>query len=374
MTPGPLPESSLCAPPPEPFSVLLYCRQGFEAECSQELAQRTRPFGSAAVSCAAAGSAFALVTFTKPQDPFAFSRTVSFASLTFARQLIFVVADVANLMPGNRVQPVVDAVAGKGHVFSDIFLETADTNEAKQLSPLCRKLEIPFRDALSKAGAFAAPTTANHHDVKRLHVFFESTNHAMAGFSYVNNSSPWPMGIARLRFPSGAPSRSALKLEEAWHVFLTETQMSSLLLPGLSAVDLGACPGGWSWQLAARGLCVTAVDNGRMDKQVLATGLVRHVRADAFAFHPASPVHWMVCDVVEQPSRIARLAAQWVARSWCKASIFNLKLPMKKRLEEVLHCRDIIFTEMQRAKKHHTLLIKHLYHDREEVTAFLSTL
>lgn len=35
-----------------------------------------------------------------------------------------------------------------------------------------------------------------------------------------HNKSPFHMGITRLRFPADASSRSRLKLEEAFHVFI----------------------------------------------------------------------------------------------------------------------------------------------------------
>src|SRR3546814_12142776 len=40
---------------------------------------------------------------------------------------------------------------------------------------------------------------------------------------------------------------------------------------------------------------------------------------------------WMVCDMVEQPRRVAARMGEWFANGWCRQAIFNLKLPMKKR-------------------------------------------
>ena len=65
----------------------------------------------------------------------------------------------------------------------------------------------------------------------------------------VDKSSPWTMGIPRLRFPPSAPSRSTLKLEEAFHMFLGQEVMAEKLQAGMTAVDLGACPCGWTFQL-----------------------------------------------------------------------------------------------------------------------------
>ncbi|STM07901.1 putative RNA 2'-O-ribose methyltransferase [Escherichia coli] len=41
--------------------------------------------------------------------------------------------------------------------------------------------------------------------------------------------------------------------------------------------------------------------------------------------------------MVEKPAKVAALMAQWLVNGWCRETIFNLKLPMKKRYEEVSH-------------------------------------
>jgi 23S rRNA (cytidine2498-2'-O)-methyltransferase len=46
-------------------------------------------------------------------------------------------------------------------------------------------------------------------------------------------------------------------------------------------------------------------------------------------------ISWMVCDMVEKPAKVAALMAQWLVNGWCRETIFNLKLPMKKRYEEL---------------------------------------
>ena len=46
--------------------------------------------------------------------------------------------------------------------------------------------------------------------------------------------------------------------------------------------------------------------------------------------------------MIEKPPRVAGLIGDWVAAKLCREAIFNLKLPMKKRFEELETCRAII--------------------------------
>jgi 23S rRNA (cytidine2498-2'-O)-methyltransferase len=185
------------------------------------------------------------------------------------------------------------------------------------------------------------------------------------------NSTCRPMGIARLRMPPGAPSRSTLKLAEALLDFLGDDE-PQLVRPGMRAVDLGAAPGGWSWQLAYRGLRVTAIDNGPLKGAAAQDALITHLREDGLTWHPRRAVDWMTCDIVEKPARIATLVARWIAMGDARRSIFNLKLPMKRRYEEVLRCRAIIEETLAKAGVRHRLILRQLYHDREEITGYLA--
>jgi 23S rRNA (cytidine2498-2'-O)-methyltransferase len=52
--------------------------------------------------------------------------------------------------------------------------------------------------------------------------------------------------------------------------------------------------------------------------------------------------------------------------------VFNLKLPMKQRHACVRDCLENIGTRLRQAGVDHELHCKQLYHDREEVTAFIA--
>jgi 23S rRNA (cytidine2498-2'-O)-methyltransferase len=160
-----------------------------------------------------------------------------------------------------------------------------------------------------------------------------------------------------------------LKLEEAWHHFLSPRDQEKYLQPGMRGVDLGAAPGGWTWQLVKRHIHVYAVDNGPMNEDLMESGLVDHIREDGFLYWPQKSVDWLVCDMVEKPIRVAHLMAKWLATGKAKHIVFNLKLPMKKRYPELQKCFAAIDESME--GQAYRLNTKQLYHDREEVTCYL---
>lgn len=346
-------------------SIVLHCRAGFEKECAAEIEYHAESLG--APGHAAAEPNTARVVFTPLER--SGERTLEKLRLTdlvFARQLVFGCTEVTDLPPGDRLTGVRAAVPG-GVVYQSVVVEPCDTNEAKSLSSFCRKFSPYLERALTATGQL----DPNRTHAPRLNVVFTDAAHAWVGHLDEDNSSAWPMGIPRLGMPRDAPSRSTLKLFEAWLTLMTETERDTLLRGGMRAVDLGAAPGGWTWQLVQKGMLVTAVDNGPMDPTLMASGMVDHVRADGFDFRPRKPADWLVCDMVEKPSRIAKLAADWLTEKRATRAIVNFKLPMKKRFEEWLRLCEIIDTAGHRAGLDIRLRAKQLYHDREEITAYL---
>lgn len=347
------------------LGLLMYCRAGFERECAQEIIDRCADEGQGVDVQAEAGSGY-VEAFADARALSALSRKLNWQALAFSRQLLWAGRTIEGMTPRDRVTPVVEAALELAPAYTDFLIETPDTDKVKSLSALSRKLDAPMGDALEAAGAFTEDRTA-----PRLHVFFTAADRAIVALSWPGRRSEWPGGIPRLRMPREAPSRSTLKLAEAFHSLLTEDEQERLLKPGMTAVDLGAAPGGWTWHLVSRHFDVTAVDNGPMKPELLETGQVRHKREDGFRFVPRKPVDWLVCDMVEQPRRVATLVARWVAQGLCQHAIFNLKLPMKRRYEELQLCTDLIAEALEAVDKKHELRFRQLYHDREEVTGYL---
>ncbi len=344
-----------------------YCRAGFEKELAAELDDLAADAGLIGYVRAEPNTGYVVYETFEPTPLGNLGAATDWRRPTFARQLLPWFGRVDNLPERDRATPLVDAVKACGQRFSGVVLETPDTDEAKQRSGFCRRFTEPLTKALEKAGALRSSRTG----LPVLHVVFSDATTAWLAAGLTGECAPWPMGIPRLRMPSNAPSRSTLKLAEAFTTLLEDGERDTILRAGQRAVDLGAAPGGWTWQLVSRGLRVTAIDNGPLRDSVMATEMVEHLKADGFTWRPQRAVDWMVCDMVEQPSRIASLMAEWVATGRCRHTIFNLKLPMKRRLEAVEQCRELIRKRLNSVGPY-DLRIKQLYHDREEVTAYLT--
>lgn len=341
--------------------LLAYCRPGFEGECAQELAAHDLDRGGGGYARAQRGSGF--VEFVTPH---AGALDGCWRQLVFARQLLRVLGEACEMPAQDRIGALLPIVETDDPEYGrrrwcDVIVESPDSDEARELAALCRGLNAALLATLKKRALLDRASRW------RLHVCLTSGRDAFVGAADIARSSPWPGGIVRLKFPRSAPSRSTLKLEEALLVLLDEGERERWLKPGMRGVDLGASPGGWTWQLVKRSLHVTAVDNGPMDADLMASGLVDHLRADGFRYQPRTPVDWLVCDMVEQPRRVAVRMAQWLAQGWCRQAIFNLKLPMKKRYDEVETCFSALREAVARPLD---LRAKQLYHDREEITVF----
>lgn len=352
---------------PIAYGLLALCRAGFEKEVAGELDELAAKIGLSGFVQTKAGGGHVSFETHEAVSWNELAASCDWRSLVFARQLMPWFARVDGLPERDRATPLV-AAAGNGSLrFSDLMLEFPDTDAAKPLSGFCRRFAEPLGNALDKARLLRT----KGKDLAELHILFTDAQTAWLCASQPQKAALWPMGIPRLRMPREAGSRSTLKLAEAIFTLLTEDERVNGLRAGLRAVDLGAAPGGWTWQLAHRGLHVTAIDNGAMAPSVMATNMVDHIRADGFTWRPHRNVEWMICDMVDQPSRIASLVADWIGTGRCRRSIFNLKLPMKKRLEAITQCRSLIHKRLASVGPY-DLRIKHLYHDREEVTAYLA--
>jgi 23S rRNA (cytidine2498-2'-O)-methyltransferase len=347
------------------MELLLTCRAGFEKEVAAEISDITAHAQVQGYVKARAGDGFArFVSFDEDGLQRLVEKT-DFQTLTFIRQWLITPGLQENLPQGDRVAPLLQAALSLPRA-ACLVVEHADTNEGKSLAALGRSVGRHLQQALQDQGHW------QERSQWQLQLMFVTGDSAFVGASPVRNSARWPNGVPRLRLPKSAPSRATLKLEEAWHHFIPKPEWDERLRGGMRAVDLGAAPGGWTWQLVNKSMWVHAVDNGPMNEDLMESGQVTHHRTDGFHYTPARPVDWLVCDIADKPARVAAMIAKWGANRWCREAVFNLKLPMKQRYAAVQDCRHLIESKLAEAGVQPvSLRFKQLYHDREEVTGHL---
>ena len=342
---------------PELHGFYLLSRRGFEAELVAEANDITAQCDIAGYAKTTPNSGYAIFQAFTPFTRF--PNECQLPKWIFARQVVGILGECENLDPNDRLTEILALLGDQ--VVNFIIGETPDTNEGKELSGLARGLTNAARQQLKQTQQYLE----SDRRLPSLHLLVLSGTHIIVGLSYAKTSSKIPGGIMHLKLPQDAPSRAILKLEEAAMSLMTHDEREFWLRPGMTAADLGAAPGGWTWWLARQGLQITAIDNANMADDVMKTGQVEHIRADGFAWQPRRPMHWICCDMIEQPQRITLLMQQWLVEGWAKAALFNLKLPMKKRYAMVQDCITLLQEQLGNT---HSIRAKHLYHDREEIT------
>src|SRR5690606_11929894 len=243
--------------------------------------------------------------------------------LIFPRSGFVVRAEFSDLPETDRITALLALIRPLGPVAA-LRCEYADTNEGRSLERFLKR----FRGALARA--LEAEKLLGNAQCPTLHLFFHDSRNGVIGLSSPGTASDWENGIPRLRLPAAAPSRSAQKLEEAWLRLMTPAERTFWLRDGRTGADLGAAPGGWTWQLARHGVRMTAVDHGKLAPALL---------------------------------------AEWLAHDGARLARFNLKLPMKQRFATV----QALLERLDKALDGRGMTIRatQLYYDREEITVLV---
>ena len=331
----------------EAGALVAYCRGGFEGEAAADL-RRIAAQAAAAIDIAVDPGAAYVIAHAARLDRAAWdrrakpprrrsSRAASFAAR--ARSRSFRRRRFPRPRRSRHAASRGHRCAGANRVpappWRSAWIEFPDTNDGKALSPLARALGARSRASLRSRGQFDAGAA------RRLHVFLPAGDHAYVGTASAR-ASDWPLGIPRLRMPRRRAVAVHAEARRGVRDVPRATREPALLRPGLRAVDLGRRAR--RLDVAARA-ARRARDGGRQrpaQRAVADDPLVTHLREDGLRWRPRRPVDWLVCDIVEQPSRIAELVARWIADGAARRAIFNLKLPMKKRYDEVRRCEQRI--------------------------------
>lgn len=164
-------------------------------------------------------------------------------------------------------------------------------------------------------------------------------------------TSRYPLGKIEFIENKKVPSRAYLKL---WEFFTVHCAPPA---PGTPVIDMGACPGGWSWVLAQLGLQVTSVDKAPLDAAVARMKNITFLQESAFGLDPKKiRADWLFSDIICYPERLLLLVKKWLQESSVKNIVCTIKFQGKADFAVIDEFLKI---------PHSTMV--HLYHNKHEL-------
>ncbi len=168
-----------------------------------------------------------------------------------------------------------------------------------------------------------------------------------------------PLGVAPLgefqfmenrQFP---PTRAYLKL---WETFTFHLHPPEKLA---QVMDLGSCPGGWTWVLQTLGCQISSVDKAPLDKKIASLPRIQFLKKDAFALKPdeVPPLDWLFSDIICTPERLFELVQSWRASGRVKNFVCTIKFKGKTD-----------FSMIEKFQKIPGSRVIHLLHNKHEAT------
>lgn len=146
-------------------------------------------------------------------------------------------------------------------------------------------------------------------------------------------SSPMPNGEWNFNEDKiNPPSRAYLKLWEFFTRFQVYPNKSE------NCLDLGACPGGWTWVLAKLAKQVTAYDRSPLDPRVQALPNVIFKAQDAFKIKLGEYPNysWVLSDVVCYPEKLYEFVKNLISEFPEKKYVFTIKFQGKANQRDII--------------------------------------
>ena len=328
------------------------CRTGYENDLAEEIQT-----ADAKVK-AAPYDAGLVVSSNRP------TRGGTPVELAFARQGFPVAAVATGDTQDEVAQAIVQVIRPLlgGSIPFAIQVFTADSEAGSRLAPYASFVEeavlsLLLRDETWRERCVHVQATRSGRD-RFCQVCLLDRKSAAVGVLPVGKAVSLAVGgQKRISILADSPSRSAAKLREAF------AWLGQAPEPGDNCVDLGAAPGGWLSVVLERRARVLAVDPARLSPTLLKRRGLFHAQQSAFQFTPDEAVDWLLCDMAWRPLEVAALLAKWGRRRWARFLIANIKLPMRRKVDMIRRVREILETGGWK-----DIRVRHLYHDRDEVT------
>lgn len=103
------------------------------------------------------------------------------------------------------------------------------------------------------------------------------------------------------------PSRAYLKLWELFTLYGYRPE------PGMKTIDVGSCPGGWTWVLQTMGTSVISVDKAPLDPKIGSLPNIEFRKESAFGLRPQhiGKLDWFYSDIICYPSKLYELVMRF---------------------------------------------------------------
>ncbi|OUR99559.1 hypothetical protein A9Q84_00635 [Halobacteriovorax marinus] len=174
--------------------------------------------------------------------------------------------------------------------------------------------------------------------------------------TYHSLISPYIGGFNNVEDDKKAPSRAFKKIVEAQEI------MGRSITDGEVLIDLGACPGGWTYVARKRGAKVIAIDRSELREDLMADSKVVFLKTDAFKYVAEEEIDWAVSDIISTPDRVLELVENWVIGNNCKHFIFTIKFQGDENYKILSEFKKI------EKKSEFKVILKQLNANKNEVT------
>ncbi len=335
---------------------LVVCQSGFEGLLVREVEGLGHSAGER-------GPGWVLVSPGTLADPFSGLREAAFPHY-FLESPVGVSGSSVNELAQRVMEQFSEALRGEridAH-WPCIFAGPQDvTGLGRRVSSVEAAFHELLKKRLGRVARLASADKPRLGPARGLFVWFTDFGKAQVARSAHMN------GTCRMADDDAAPSRSYLKVDEAYGIIGSEP------MPGETVCDLGAAPGGWSYSAAKRGARVVAVDNGPLKGGASGHPLIDHRCDDAFGFSPGREAvyDWLFSDMLEDPHKVLQsIVRPWLAGGWCRKFVVNLKFG---RVDPLALLADLRAPGSPFSLHGSSVRVVHLYLDREEFTVLGAT-
>ncbi len=169
---------------------------------------------------------------------------------------------------------------------------------------------------------------------------------------------PLPMGEINFNEDKiTPPSRAYLKLWELFTLYRLKPEV------GMKVIDVGSCPGGWTWVLQTVGCHVISVDKAPLDPKISILPNIEFRQESAFGLRPqhVGELDWFYSDIICYPAKLLELVNRYRDHGKVKSFACTIKFQNETdfdtmfKFEEIPHSKVVHLS----ANKHEVTWINH---------------